>query len=194
LEVYLTPKPEHEIAERQSQTAGRLRARFPDAVLEQTEFRGEMNVVVKSESIFEIARFLRDTPELLYRHLADLTAVDYLRLGTERGRFAVVYLFYSFKYGGRIRLKCFLPETNPQIDSLTPLWQTADWLEREVFDMFGIVFSNHPDLRRILMPEDSRHFPLRKDYPLTGRGERESFPYVTRDGRTIEKSRSQRAR
>ena len=108
MEVYLTPKPEHEIAERQSQTAGRLRARFPDAVLEQTEFRGEMNLIVKSESIFEIARFLRDTPELLYRHLADLTAVDYLRLGTERGRFAVVYLFYSFKYGGRIRLKCFL--------------------------------------------------------------------------------------
>ncbi|NQU08066.1 MAG: NADH-quinone oxidoreductase subunit C, partial [Candidatus Abyssubacteria bacterium] len=72
--------------------------------------------------------------------------------------------------------------------------QTADWLEREVFDMFGVVFRNHPDLRRILMPEDSIHFPLRKDYPLTGRGERESFPYVTRDGRIIEESRSPRAR
>lgn len=194
MEIYLTAKSDKEIGEHQSQTAGRLRARFPDAVLDHSEFRGEMTVVVKSESIFEIAGFLRDTPELLYRHLADITCVDCLHLGTERGRFAVVYHFYSFKHGGRVRLKCFLPEDGPQIDSLVPLWQTANWLEREVFDMFGVVFRNHPDLRRILMPEDSRRFPLRKDYPLTGRGERESFPYVTRDGRIIEKSRSKRAR
>ncbi|UCD59325.1 MAG: NADH-quinone oxidoreductase subunit C [Candidatus Hydrogenedentota bacterium] len=176
------------------QTAGRLRARFPDAVLDQTEFRGEITLVVRSEAIFGIAKFLRDTPELLYKHLADITCVDYLHLETEHGRFAVVYHFYSFKYGDRIRLKAFLPEDEPHIDSLVPLWETANWLEREVFDMFGIVFRNHPDLRRILMPEDSRHFPLRKDYPLTGKGERESFPYVTRDGRIIEKSRSPRAR
>ncbi len=194
-QIYLTPKSQQELAERQVQTVERLRARFPDAVLDQTEFRGEMSGVVKSESILEIARFLRDTPELLYQHLADITCIDCLHLENERGRFAVVYHFYSFKYAGRIRLKCFLPESDPpRIDSLVPLWRTADWLEREVFDMFGVVFRNHPDLRRILMPEDSRHFPLRKDYPLEGRGERETFPYVTRDGRIIEKSRSNRAR
>ena len=194
MEAYLTPQPKKEIAEHRMQTVGRLRARFPGAVLDQAEFRGELTVTVESEAILEISRFLRDTPELLFRHLADLTCVDYLHLDSGRGRFAMVYHFYSFEHGSRIRLKAFLPEDEPQIDSLVPLWQTADWLEREVFDMFGVVFRNHPDLRRILMPEDSIHFPLRKDYPLTGRGERESFPYVTRDGRIIEKSRSPRAR
>lgn len=194
MEIYLTPRSKEETAEHRAQTAGRLRARFPDAVLDQTEFRGETTLVVRSDAVFEMAEFLRDASELSYRHLADITCVDYLHLGTERGRFAVVYHFYSFKYGDRIRLKAFLPENDPKIDSLVPLWQTANWLEREVYDMFGVVFRNHPDLRRILMPEDSIHFPLRKDYPLTGRGERESFPYVTRDGRIIEKSRSPRAR
>ena len=194
MEVHLTPKSKHEIAEHQRQTAGRLRARFPESVLDQKEFRDEITIIVKSGDILEIAAFLRDTPELLYRHLSDITCVDCLNLGTERGRFAVVYQFYSFKYGDRIRLKAFVPENAAHIDSLVPLWRTADWLEREVFDMFGVVFRNHPDLRRILMPEDSEHFPLRKDYPLTGLGERESFPYVTRDGRIIEKSRSSRAR
>ena len=194
MELYLTPKSNGEIVEHQIQTAGRLRARFPDAVLDQREFRGEITLTVKSDSIVEIARFLRDAPELLYRHLADITCVDYLNIGIEQGRFAIVYHFYSFKYGDRIRLKAFLRENAPYIDSLVPVWRTADWLEREIFDMFGVVFRNHPDLRRILMPEDSKHFPLRKDYPLTGRGERESFPYVTRDGRLIEKSHSSRAR
>jgi NADH-quinone oxidoreductase subunit C len=192
--VYLTPRSDKEKAERQRQTANRLRARLPDSVDSETEFRGEMTLAVKSDAIIETATFLRDDPELAYEHLADITCVDYLHLGVERGRFAVVYLFYSFKFGARIRLKAFLPESQPQIDSLTPLWSGADWLEREVYDMFGVVFRNHPDLRRILMPEDSKHFPLRKDYPLTGRGERESFPYVTRDGRIIERSRSPRAR
>jgi NADH/F420H2 dehydrogenase subunit C len=200
LQIYLEPKKKEDIERHQAQTTGRLRARFPDAVLGHQEFRGETTVEVKSERILEIAAFLRDTPELSFRHLADITCVDYmdypgLRDGSdEHGRFAVVYHFYSFEFGGRIRLKCFLPESDPRVDSLTPLWKTADWLEREVFDMFGVVFKNHPDLRRILMPEDSRHFPLRKDYPLTGKGEREAFPYVTRDGRIIEKSRSSRTR
>lgn len=194
MKVYLTPKSKKEVAEHQMQTVGRLRLRFPDAVLEEKEFREEVTLVISPDAISEIAAFLRDAPELLYKLLVDITCVDYLELGSERGRFAVVYMFYSFEYGDRIRLKAFLPEDDPQIDSLVPLWQTANWLEREVYDMFGIVFRHHPDLRRILMPEDSKHFPLRKDYPLTGRGERESFPYVTRDGRIIEKSRSPRAR
>lgn len=194
MKVYLTPKSKKEVAEHQMQTVGRLRLRFPDAVLEDKEFRGEITLVISPDAISEIAAFLRDAPELLYKLLVDITCVDYLELRSERGRFAVVYMFYSFEYGDRIRLKAFLPEDDPQIDSLVPLWQTANWLEREVYDMFGIVFRHHPDLRRILMPEDSKHFPLRKDYPLTGRGERESFPYVTRDGRIIEKSRSPRAR
>lgn len=194
MEVYLTPKSKEEIKQHQMQTVGRLRARFPEAILDEIEFRDEVTLVVGTESILEITQFLRDTAELLFRHLADITCVDYLEMGSERGRFAIVYHFYSFAHGSRIRLKCFLPQNEPRIDSLVPLWQTANWLEREVFDMFGVVFANHPDLRRILMPEDSKYFPLRKDYPLTGKGEREAFPYITRDGRIIEKSRSPRAR
>ena len=100
--------------------------------------------------------------------MADITCVDYLHMETKHGRFAVVYQFYSFKYGDRIRLKAFVADDDPRIDSLVPLWQTANWLEREVFDMFGIVFRDHPDLRRILMPEDWEGHPLRKDYPVKG--------------------------
>ncbi|GAB4331946.1 MAG: NADH-quinone oxidoreductase subunit C [Candidatus Abyssubacteria bacterium] len=194
MEVYLTPRSKEESAQFLMMTVGRLQSRFPEHIIEHSEFRGETTVIVRPEAIVEVAGFLRDNPDLLYRHLADITCVDYLHLDMSLGRFAVVYQFYSFKFGGRLRLKTFLPEEDPQIESLVPLWHTADWLEREVYDMFGVVFRNHPDLRRILMPEDSLHFPLRKDYPLTGRGERESFPYVTRDGRIIEKSRSPRAR
>ncbi len=200
LEVYLSPKKKEEIERHLSKTVDGLRARFPGAILGQAQFRGEVTVEVNGKHILEIAEYMRDEPDLSFRHLADITCVDYMNYpasadtDTARGRFAVIYHFYSFQYGSRIRLKCFLPEAGPRIDSLTPLWQTANWLEREVFDMFGVIFDNHPDLRRILMPEDSVHFPLRKDYPLTGAGERESFPYVTRDGRTIEKPRSPRAR
>jgi NADH-quinone oxidoreductase subunit C len=112
--------------------------------------------------------------------LAELTAVDYLEYPGATDRFGVVYGLLSTLTGERLIVKTFVNPPDPKLPSVVPLWRAADWMEREVFDMFGIVFTGHPDLRRILMPEEFTAFPLRKDYPLRGRGERHNFPVLTR--------------
>jgi NADH-quinone oxidoreductase subunit C len=112
--------------------------------------------------------------------LADLTAVDYLDYPDATDRFGVVYALLNTESGERVFVKTFVNDPDPSLPSAYPLWKGADWMEREVFDMFGIRFEGHPDLRRILMPEESESFPLRKDYPLRGRGERHNFPVITR--------------
>ncbi len=106
--------------------------------------------------------------------LTDLTAVDYLRLDAFE-RFAVVYQLTSILTNRRLRVKAFVSEARAEIDSAVPLWKNADWLEREVWDLYGVRFTGHPDLRRILCPDDYTGHPLRKDYPLKGRGERSAF-------------------
>jgi NADH-quinone oxidoreductase subunit C len=105
----------------------------------------------------------------------DLTAVDWLNQGMPE-RFCVVYNLYSFKENTRTRVKAFVPEGDPVIDSVSSLWRAAPWAEREVWDFFGIKFKGHPGLKRIQLPENYEGHPLRKDYPLTGRGERMNFP------------------
>jgi NADH-quinone oxidoreductase subunit C len=142
-----------------------LRARFADSIISTKKFRDEVTVTVGKEEIINICRFLKEN--LQYNFLTDVTAVDYL--GKEP-RFMMVYHLCSLPKRERIRLKSPVAESDPSIDSLVPLWKTANWLEREVFDMFGITFNNHPDLRRILMPNDWAGHPLRKDYPLQGPG------------------------
>jgi NADH-quinone oxidoreductase subunit C len=112
--------------------------------------------------------------------LIDVTAVDYLHYPDARDRFGVVYALLNTATGERVYVKTYLNEPDLTLPSAFPLWKAADWMEREVYDMFGIVFAGHPDLRRILMPEEFTAFPLRKDYPLRGRGERHNFPYITR--------------
>ncbi len=107
------------------------------------------------------------------RRLPELSA-------TRRDRFGVVYLLANTTTGERLIVKTFVNEPDPTLPSVVPLWKGADWMEREVYDMFGIAFAGHPDLRRILMPEEFTAFPLRKDYPLRGRGERHNFPVITR--------------
>ena len=107
--------------------------------------------------------------------LTDLTAVDYLNQGMPE-RFCVVYNLYSFKENVRTRVKAFVPEGDASIDSVSALWKSAPWAEREVWDLFGISFKGHPDLKRLLLPESYQGHPLRKDYPLTGKGERMDFP------------------
>ena len=139
-----------------------LRRQFPGEVLDAYEFAGQWNVLVRRDRIVEICKFLRDDPRLAFNHLADLTAVDYL---PRTPRFEVVYNLYSLKYRHRIRLKVPLEEHDLWVDSLTGLWAAANFLEREVYDLFGITFRNHPDLRRIMMPDDWEGHPLRKDYP-----------------------------
>ncbi len=143
----------------------RLRERFASSVLDVKEFRGEVTVTVKKEDIVAICTFLKT--ELRYNLLTDVTAVDYLG---KDPRFMVVYNLYSIPNKDRLRVKAPVTESDTTIDTVVPVWTTANWLEREVYDLFGITFKNHPDLRRILMTDDWVGHPLRKDYPLQGPG------------------------
>ena len=128
------------------------------------EFRGEVTVTVKKDAIIDILSFLKQS--LQYNLLTDLTAVDYL--GKKEERFMMVYQLYSIANKDRVRIKTPVTEADCCIPSATQVWRTANWLEREVFDLFGIIFDKHPDLRRILMTDDWEGYPLRKDYPLQG--------------------------
>jgi NADH-quinone oxidoreductase subunit C len=153
-----------------------LKAKFPD--LATTEFRDNRRIVVKPAQVFETLRSLKD--EHGFDMLFELTAADYLKYPNATDRFGVVYGLLSTATGERIYVKTWLNEPDVTLPSAYPLWKGADWLEREVYDMYGIVFDGHPDLRRILMPEAYTSWPLRKDYPLRGRGERHNFPVITR--------------
>ncbi len=148
------------------------------AGFERSEFRGTTRVVVPRESIFEVLRFLRDTRG--FDLLVDITCVDYLNYRAATNRFGLVYLLANTDTNERLTLRVFLNEPHLSVSSAVPLWEGANWLEREVWDMFGIRFEGHPDLRRILMHEEFTAFPLRKDYPLQGRGERHNFPVLLR--------------
>ncbi|MBI3091864.1 MAG: NADH-quinone oxidoreductase subunit C [Candidatus Tectomicrobia bacterium] len=144
----------------------KLRERFGEALREVQEFRGEMTVLVAAARLVDICRVLRDDPELRFEMLTDVTAADYVQ---QRNVFTVVYHLYSFLGNARLRLKADVPAEHPSLPSLTSLWPAANWHERETYDLFGIQFEGHPDLRRILMPEDFTDFPLRKEFPLQGR-------------------------
>jgi len=146
--------------------AEKIKEKFPDQVVEVVEFSDQVSVIVKREQIVAILRFLHDDPILSCDHLQDLTAVDYMK--KKEVRFEVVYNVYSIRHRHKIRIRAQVSEDDPKIDSVVSIWAGADWHERECYDMFGIVFTGHPDLRRILMPEDWEGFPLRKDYPLKG--------------------------
>lgn len=123
-------------------------------------------------------KLLRD--KLGFDLLVDVTCVNYLHFRDAEHRFGLVYLLAAVESNERLTVRVFLDEPNLTVASVVPLWKGADWMEREVYDMFGILFEGHPDLRRILMPDDFTAFPLRKDYPLQGRGERHNFPVLTR--------------
>jgi NADH-quinone oxidoreductase subunit C len=144
-----------------------LSEKFGPAILDSHAFRGDETVVVGSERLVEVVRFLKDDPRLDFDFLADITAVDYL--GKKQPRFEVVYHLLSLQSRRRLRVKVPVAEEEPEVDSLTRLWKGANWLEREVWDMFGIRFRGHPDLRRILLYEEFRGYPLRKDYPVNQR-------------------------
>jgi NADH-quinone oxidoreductase subunit C len=154
-----------------------LTQRFGAESFSTAQFRDNQRVHVAAERVFE---FLKALKELGFDMLAELTAVDYLHYPNARDRYGVIYGLTNTTSGERIWLKTMLNDPDPKIASAYPLWKGADWLEREVFDMYGIVFEGHPDLRRILMPEEFAAFPLRKDYPLRGRGERHNFAPITR--------------
>jgi NADH-quinone oxidoreductase subunit C len=150
----------------------RLRERFPQAVLATHAYRGDASAEIVPASLLEVCAFLRDDPVLAFDFLVDVTAVDYIG---SVPRFELVYHFYSIPRNHRVRVKARVPEERPCIASLTSLWRGADWLERETFDMYGIRFEGHPDLRRIYLYEEFQGHPLRKDYPKEKRQ-----PLVTR--------------
>ncbi|HEX2972200.1 MAG TPA: NADH-quinone oxidoreductase subunit C [Tepidisphaeraceae bacterium] len=178
-----------------------LKARFPEARLLVGEFRDMVTLVVPREMIRPVCLFLRDDPSLRYDMLAELNGVDYLGFPGAQHRFAVNYGLLSVGNNNRLWLKVFLDptgETGPgtalrdeevlekgdpglKIESVCPVWPGAEWMEREVYDMFGIIFVGHPDLRRILTWNGFGSYPLRKDYPLRGVGEREDYKIVTRE-------------
>ncbi|MBK7405749.1 MAG: NADH-quinone oxidoreductase subunit C [Phycisphaerales bacterium] len=169
----------------------RVREAHPSLRLRATQFRGQTTLVLEPKDLHRVMSFLRDDPACSYCFLSDVAGVDYLGYpGGTPGRFAVLYNLISFDRDDRLFVKAYLDPSVPTggieadpalwLDSVTDLWPGAEWNEREVYDMFGIRFRNHPDLRRILTWEDFPAHPLRKDYPLRGRGEREAYRVLDR--------------
>lgn len=181
-----------------------LKRQFPEHGLKVAEFRGQVTVVVPREHLKAVLRFLRDDAALRYDMLFDLNVVDYLNFPAKAmpHRFAVNYGLLSLPNNNRLWLKVFLDPTLPttpgtapedheaiekgdpglKVDTVTDLYASADWMEREAYDMMGIIFVGHPDLRRIFTWSGYGSHPLRKDYPLRGVGERERYKIVTREG------------
>lgn len=166
-----------------------LQERFADLGLEArplcTHLDGresdQLWVRVPSDRLLDVLFFLRDDPRTRFEQLADLTCIDYLNFPDAEDRFGVIYSLLSHTHHHRLWIKVFVNDPDPQVPSVCSVYKGANWPEREVFDMFGIRFSDHPDLRRILSPDDFEDHPLRKDYPLRGKGEREAFDVVHRD-------------
>jgi NADH-quinone oxidoreductase subunit C len=176
-------------------TLPQVKSQFPERSLFATEFRGETTVVVQKEDLHEVLAFLRNDEDCQYDFLADVVSIDYLNYpetpAGPTGRFAIVYNLLSTAYNRRLFVKVLLDPTldtygtedDPalHLPSCTDIWPGAEWLEREAFDMMGIHFDGHADHRRILLWESYPAFPLRKDYPVEGRGERETYHVVDRD-------------
>ena len=169
----------------------RVKEAFSASRLRATQFRGQRTLIVEPGDLHRVMAFLRDDPACAYCFLSDVGGVDYLGYPQQMpGRFAVVYNLISHAHDDRLIVKVFLDPSVPTdgveedpslvVDSVTDLWPGAEWPEREVFDMFGIRFTGHPDLRRILTWESFPAHPLRKDYPMRGRGERETYRVLDR--------------
>jgi NADH-quinone oxidoreductase subunit C len=169
--------------------AAKLKEKFPGLGLKGAQFKGDTQIIVPKGSLIEVVKYLKSEPSLNYNMLSDVTAVDYLNYpgAPKDGRYGLVYIFNSIPVDTagegtpRLILRVFVDEPECEVDSLVPIYFGAEWMEREVYDMFGIKFRGHPDLRRILTWDGFKAHPLRKDYPVTGRGEREQYPILSRD-------------
>jgi NADH-quinone oxidoreductase subunit C len=141
----------------------------------------QMCVRVPPERLLDVMRFLKDDEACKFEQLADLSCVDYLEFPNATDRFGVTYGLLSLTHNHRLWVKCFVNDPDPEVPSVTSIWKGAEWQEREVWDLFGVRFTGHPDLRRILTWEGFVAHPLRKDYPLRGRGEREDYAVITKE-------------
>jgi len=153
-----------------------IKRNISDKILDHTLFAKENIVHIKGESVLEILSIMQNNG---FNFLADVTAIDNLTLGGFE-RYCVVYHLLSHESSERITVKAYISENNPSLPSVESLWKTADWQEREIYDLFGIIFTGHPNLIRIMNPDDYNGHPLRKDYPRLGNRERDNFPKVTR--------------
>jgi len=159
----------------------RVREKFPAAVQGERIFLEQLYIDIAPEGIRSVLRFLRDDPALDFKMFIEMTCVDYMRFPDyARARFGVTYVLYSLKLDTRIRLKVWVGSGIPEVPTAFDIFGGCNWSEREIFDLYGIRFVGHPFLKRILLPDDYEGHPLRKDYPLKGRGERDSFPVLTR--------------
>jgi NADH-quinone oxidoreductase subunit C len=141
----------------------KLKEKFPTVNFEVSDYRDELTIKFDKKYIVEVCKFLKSDSELEFSLCSDITAIDW---ATRKNRFTVVYNIFSMKHN--FRLRADVDETDCKIDSVTSVWRAANWQERETYDMYGIKFNNHPDLRRMYMPEEFEYHPLRKDFPLMG--------------------------
>jgi NADH-quinone oxidoreductase subunit C len=146
--------------------ASLIRAKFTDTIEEVIEAANEITVVAKREGLLKFMAWLRDEPSLRFDYLSDISGVDLGEFANPR--FAVAYHLYSFTHNHRLRVKVFLEEDDARLPTMWELWKSSNWLEREVYDMFGVTFDGHPNLIRILTPVDYEGHPLRKDFPIKG--------------------------
>ena len=148
----------------------KLKEDLGNTVLGVEEYRGDITIIVPCEKILEVCKYLRDSEEQLYNLFIDLASIDYSKfVKAQPERFALIYHLFSLRFKERVRVKIFIPEANPKVQTITELWPAANWFEREAYDMMGIAFEGHPDLRRILCHDDFIGHALRKDYPIQKR-------------------------
>ena len=143
----------------------KVKSQFGESVVEISDFRNDLSITTKKEKLVEICNFLKEDSELQFAMCKDVTAIDW---ATRKNRYTTVYHIYSFLLNFNLRLKANIETEPAKIDSVVSVWASADWYERETFDMYGVIFENHPDLRRMYMPEGFQYYPLRKDFPVIG--------------------------
>ena len=143
----------------------KLKEKFPDITFHISDYKDELTVKFAKKNVVSVCKYLKEDHDLQFNYCSDVTAVDWAK---RKDRFTVVYNIFSLKNNFRLRLKSDVDENDCAIDSVSSVWGSANWHERETFDMYGIKFNNHPDLRRMYMPEEFEYHPLRKDFPLMG--------------------------
>jgi NADH-quinone oxidoreductase subunit C len=146
--------------------ASQVRGKFETTIEEVIEAISEVTVIARRDGLVALMAHLRDEPSLRFEYLSDIAGLDLGEFASPR--FALSYHLYSLTHNHRLRIKVLLDEEDPRVPTMCPLWKSANWLEREIYDMFGVTFDGHPDLRRILMPVDYEGHPLRKDFPIKG--------------------------
>jgi NADH-quinone oxidoreductase subunit C len=159
-------------------TLASLRGRFGLDAFSSSDFRDNFRIQVPAEKLFDVLLYLKQ--EQHFAMLVELGGADYLHYPGAKDRYGVWYILLNPNTGQRLIVRAFANDPEPTLPSVFSLWAGADWMEREVYDMYGVKFEGHPDLRRVLMPDEFTSHPLRKDYPLRGRGERHNFSILTR--------------